>query len=200
MADTDFPVSPAAIALPILAIITLIIDIPPLVWHIRNRNLAASSLVIWVMLPNLFSFINPLIWPTDDTATWWSGVGLCDVEVKMYVALGFGFIGSLLCIMRNLAKVLDTERALLSESRAQRRRKILIDCLFCLGGPVYGMIAHYVVQYNRYYIFAIAGCNPSIMNSWVAIFLFSIWPPILSLVVVYHSGRLLSSAVSKPRC
>lgn len=189
MDDSTSPLFPTAVTVPVLALLTLIVDIPPLAWHIRNRNYAATSLVCWVMLSNVMNFINALIWPTDDTANWWMGSGLCDVEVKLMIAVSFGFAGSLLCIMRNLAKVLDTKRAVLSTSRAERRKKFAFECLLCFGGPLYSMAVHYIVQPSRYYIFAISGCTTSYDDSWPKLVLILIWPPILCLLVVYYSGK-----------
>lgn len=190
MAELVFPVTPGAVAVPTLALITLIIDTPPLIWHIRNRNLAASSLVFWVLISNLMNFVNALIWPTDDIFHWWDGSGLCDIEVKLMLAAGFGVIGSLACIMRSLATVLDTNRTILSPSKAQRRRKIIVDCLFCFGGPIYCMAFVYIVQPDRYWIFAISGCTATVSYSWPTIVLIEMWPPILCLVAVYYSGKL----------
>ena len=191
MDESTFPVTPNAVALPILAFITLIIDTPPFVWHIKNRNLAASSLVFWVIISNLMNFINPLIWPTDDIQHWWHGQILCDIEIKIMMAANFGIVGSMVCIMRNLAKALDTEHTILSPSKAQRRRQNIIDCLFCFGGPVYVMLIHYIVQPKRYYIFAISGCTSSVDNSWPKLALVFIWPPIICLVDAYYSGMCI---------
>ncbi|KAL9133839.1 MAG: hypothetical protein Q9175_004975 [Cornicularia normoerica] len=187
MDESTFPVTPNAVALPILALITLIIDTPPFVWHIKNRNLAASSLVIWVIICNLMNFINPLIWPTDNIQHWWHGQILCDIEIKLQMAANFGVVGSMACIMRNLAKALDPEQTTLSPSKAQRRRQTIIHCLFCFGGSIYVMLIHYVVQPNRYYIYAISGCTSSFDNSWPKLVLVFIWPPIICLVDAYYS-------------
>ena len=186
--DESFPLTPNAVAVPILALITLIIDTPPFVWHIRNRNLAASSLIFWVIISNLMNFINPLIWPTDDIQHWWHGQILCDIEIKLMMAVNFGVVGSMACVMRNLAKALDTEHTILSLSKAQRRTQTIIDCLFCFGGSIYVMVIHYIVQPNRYYILAIAGCTSSFDNSWLSLVLVFIWPPIICLVDAYYSG------------
>ena len=188
MDEPTFPVTPNAVVVPILALITLIIDIPPFVWHVKNRNLAASSLVFWVVITNLMNFINPLIWPTDDIQYWWHGQIFCDIEIKIMMAASFGVVGSMACIMRNLAKALDTAQTVLSPSKAQRRRQIIIDCLFCFGGSIYVMLIHYIVQPTRYYIFAISGCTSSFDNSWPKLVLVFIWPPIICLVDVYYSG------------
>ena len=192
MAQSTFPVTPGTVAVPLLALVALTIDIPPFFWHIRNRNLAASSLVFWVFLSNLMNFINALVWPTDDVQNWWDGLVLCDIEVKLMIGATVGVVGSLACIMRNLARVLDTDRTVMSPSKAQRRRHTAIQLLFCFGGSLYLMLVHYVVQPNRYYIFAISGCTSSFDNSWPKLVLVLIWPPILCLVVVYYSSKPFS--------
>ena len=195
MDESTFPVTPNAVAVPILALIMLIIDTAPLVWHVRNRNLAASSLVFWVMISNLMNFINPLIWPTDNIQQWWHGHILCDIEIKLMMAANFGVVGSMACIMRNLAKALDTEQTILSLSKAQRHRQTMINCLFCFGGSIYVMLVHYIVQPNRYYIFAISGCTSSFDNSWPKLILVFIWPPIICLIDAYYSGTYMLSFI-----
>lgn len=107
------------------------------------------------------------------------------------MAANFGIVGSMACIMRNLAKALDTEHTILSPSKAQRRRQMIIDCLFCFGGPVYVMLIHYIIQPKRYYIFAISGCTSSVDNSWPKLVLVFIWPPIICLIDAYYSGTCI---------
>ena len=189
MADASFFVSPAAIALPTLALFTLVLDIGPLAWHVRNRNIAASSLVAWAMISNVMNLINPFIWPTDNIASWWNGSILCDVEVKFMIGATFGLVGALICILQSLARVLDTRRTILNPSPAERHWQTIHDCLYCFGGPIYIMGIHYIVQPNRYYVFAISGCTATADNSWPRLVLWSIWPPILCLVAVYYSGE-----------
>ncbi len=107
------------------------------------------------------------------------------------MAANFGVVGSMACIMRNLAKALDTEQTNLSLSKAQRRRQTVMNGLFCFGGPIYVMLIHYIVQPNRYYIFAISGCTSSFDNSWPKLVLVFIWPPIICLVDAYYSGMCM---------
>lgn len=188
--NTQFPLTPAAVALPILALITLVIDLPPFIWHVRNRNLAAATLVFYILLANLMNLINPLIWPTDDIGNWWPGFGLCDLEVKLMLGIWIGVVSCLLCIMRNLARVLNTDRTVMSVTRAQRNRQILFDCLLCFGAPLYMMGIHYIVQSNRYYIFAITGCTASFDESWPSLVLIFIWSPILCIFNLYYAGMI----------
>lgn len=198
MDGTNFPSSSIAIVLPVLACIAIIIDIPPFIWHIKNRNFAAAGLVFWVVLSLFLDFINALIWPTDDVDNWFKGYGLCDVEAKLLVALSVGLPGSLLCIMRNLAKVLDTRNTVLMPTTSQRRRQLAIEFFLTFGFPIILMGVHYIVQPSRYYILAIAGCTPAFDNSWPTVVLVWIWPSFLSIVGVFYSGkaelRILSSS------
>lgn len=189
MANEVYPVAPAAVALPTLALVILLIDTPAFVWYIKARNLAASSLVFWILITNIMNFINPLIWPTDNVEDWWYGYGLCDIEVKLQIATWFGVVGSIVCIMRNLAHVLDTESTTTSLSPAQCRRQIAITCLFCFGGPIYAIAIHFIVQPSRYFIFAISGCTASSVNSWPKLLLLLVWPPVLCVVAVYYSSK-----------
>ena len=189
MENTNLDVSPSAIAIPILCSITFVLCLPPFVWHVKNRNLAASSLVLWILLDNLFAFINALIWPTDDIASWWNGTVLCDIEVKLMMAGTAGLTGSMACIMRNLGKVMDTSRTVLEPSMARKRRETALNILLCFGCPVYLMVIHYVVQPNRYYLFAIAGCTVSYDNSWPSTVLVFMWPPILCVLAAYYCGK-----------
>ena len=140
------------------------------------------------MIDNIFNFINALIWPTDDISSWWSGVGLCDVETKIQVGSYVGVVGALACIFRGLAIALDTDRAVLIPSKAQRTRKLVLELALCAGFPLYMMITHYIVQPHRFMIFAIAGCTSSYDTSWPSTALHFIWPPIICLVDVYYCG------------
>ena len=81
--QTSFPLYPVAVILGFLATSVLLLGIPPLFWHIRNHNAAAGSLVAWVLLDNLITTLDIIIWPTDDIQHWYNGVGLCDIEVKI---------------------------------------------------------------------------------------------------------------------
>lgn len=189
MADNNFAVPPMAVVIPVLACIAIILDIAPLVWHIKHRNLAATSLVFWVILCNVLDAVNALIWPTEDVSSWWHGYVFCDVEAKLLLATTIGIPGGLACIMRNLALVLDTEGSYLVPTRAQRRKQLAIDIFLSMGMPIVVMAVHYVVQPSRYYIFQIAGCLTSFDDSWPTIVLVWMWPSVLCLIGVYYGGK-----------
>ncbi|KAL9618299.1 MAG: hypothetical protein Q9160_006949 [Pyrenula sp. 1 TL-2023] len=178
--------SPTASAIPILSFLAILLSVPPLTAHIKGRNLAASALIVWVTLFNLFNFINALIWPTDDIPSWWSGAGLCDIEVKLIDAAAVGAPGAVACIFRQLAIILDTERTVLTPSRGQRRKKLVFEVFFCFVLPAWMCVAQYIVQTKRYYVFGIAGCAPSYDNSWLGIVLVLGWPFVLCVFDAFY--------------
>ncbi|KAK6437861.1 a-factor receptor [Oleoguttula sp. CCFEE 5521] len=173
---------PTAVLLSVFALLISLLIIPPMLWHARNRNIGATSLIAWILILNIQIVINALIWRNDDTSSWFSGAGLCDIEVKVQVASGVGFPSSAACVLRALAGVMDTERTSMGKTRAQKKRGYAIDLLWCVGFPALQMLFHYIVQPSRYYIWGISGCVPSVSNSWVTDLLI-IAPPVAWVLI-----------------
>ena len=183
-----------AILLAVFSLVFFLLIIPPMLWHFRNRNIGATVLVAWVAMLLLFTFVNAVLWPSDDIDSWFNGVGLCDIEVKIQVASQVGLPASLACVLRALAAVLDTDRATMMQSKAQRRRTYTIDLLWCIGFPLLQMLLHYVVQTRRYYLYGIAGCVPAVNDSLVTIFLLGVPPLIWTLIDAYYAGTYITQA------
>ncbi|KAF7525418.1 hypothetical protein PCG10_004899 [Penicillium crustosum] len=182
---------PQAVVLPVLSFLSIALAIPPLILHGKNHNFPATSLIFWSILLNLFNIINSLIWPTDDVTSWWDGSGLCDIEVKFMAASYVGIPGSLACIFRSLAIVLDTDRATLVPSKGQRWRNQFMEIMFCIAVPVIAMITHIMWQKSRYLLFAISGCVNNFDESWVSFVFAWIWPPIICLIAAYYCCLVL---------
>ena len=195
MSETTKPLSSSrsvsAILLPTLATVAFVLCLPILANHVKSRNFAASVLIVWIVLENMFNLINPILWPTNDFEGWWNGAGFCDVVSKLRLAAYIGFISALVCIYRQLAVILDTEQITLGLTRAQRRRNIAIETALCFGLPVYLMIAHYIVQSGRYYVFAITGCVPILDSSWPSTVLVVIWPTIIWIVATVYCSVII---------
>ncbi|KAJ5573497.1 uncharacterized protein N7459_007924 [Penicillium hispanicum] len=177
---------PLAVILPVLSFFSIALCIPPLTLHAKNRNLPATTLICWSLMLNLFNIINSLTWPTDDVASWWNGSGLCDIEVKIMVAGYVAVPGALLCILRSLAIVLDTSRAMLVPSKTQRWRNRSMELLFCVVVPIIAMITHVVWQKSRYLLYSISGCVNNFDESWVSLVLAYMWPPVICLIAGYY--------------
>lgn len=194
LADTDFTspyldtVAPQARLLQILAIITLLLDFPCLVWHLRNRNLPPILMVGWIMTHNLYSVANSFIWPNDNMSTYWHGVGYCDIMTKLDIAGQFSKVACALCIMRALAKALDTDRPMVnSRSGAELTRERLFEGTLCVFLPILYAIAQFIVSDRRYYITSISGCEYSFDYTWAAFPLVLIWLPLLCYASCYYA-------------
>ena len=191
-ATTSNKVYLAAPVLAIFSLIFILLIIPPLFWHFRNRNVGATVLVAWIILLLFFTFINALLWPTDDISNWYNGVGLCDVEVKIQIASQVALPASLACVLRALAAVMDTDRATLIQTKTQRRRSYMIDLSCCVGLPLVQMFLHYIVQSHRYYIYGIAGCVPIAVESWLTIILLTTPPAVWTCMDAYYASKFTS--------
>ncbi|KAK0304536.1 a-factor receptor [Friedmanniomyces endolithicus] len=182
---------PTAIALATLSLLVILLLLSPMCWHLRNRNVGATFLVAWTILINLQTFINALLWPHDDISQWYNGAGLCDVEVKLQIAFSVAAPAALAAVLRALANALDTSRATLVKSRAQRIRDYAVDFSLCLGFPALQMLFHYIDQPTRYLLFGIAGCEASVSKTWVTVLLMDVPPLLWTLVDSYYAILIL---------
>ena len=180
------PLSAEAIALPTFTCIGILIIIVPFTWHYRNSNVGTCSLILFVTLANFFTFVNAIIWPTDDYKNWWLGYGLCDIEAKLQFPYMTGVGCATLCITRGLAIAIDVDRAEMLQTRSSKRRKVLTDLALCFALPILQIILHYIIQPNRYYIEPIGGCAASFDNSWPTVAIMFMWPLILCLINCYY--------------
>ncbi|KAJ0416531.1 pheromone A receptor-domain-containing protein [Aspergillus carlsbadensis] len=183
--------SAQTVAMQALSFIAILISLPPLVLHWKNRNFPCVTLICWFLILNLFNIVNAFLWATDDIANWWEGHGLCDIEVKIITGSYVGVPGTLVCIFRSLALVLDTRRAALVPSKRQRWRNRVMELSFCLVIPSIACITHLVYQGNRYFIYGGCGCIPSIDQSWVSLVLGYMWPLVICFIASYYCGLVI---------
>jgi pheromone a factor receptor len=202
MADTGtsqhpFPLS--AVLLPLFALIAILLSLPPLVWHAKNLNIAASSLILWLILLNTSNFLNSLIWATSDWSTWWMGKGYCDIQIRIICGAITGALpGCVLAISRALARVLDTKRQVVHQDRRDKIKGYVFESVICFGLPVFFMVAYYLVQNARYFIIPVYGCGAPYDRSWVSAVLFFIPPVIMCLLSTYYSSKFPSPPISIP--
>lgn len=189
--NTSSQVYLSAVLLSTASLIIMLLIIPPMIWHFRNRNIGATVLVAWSTILLFFNFINAIIWPNDNISNWYNGVGLCDIEIKLQIASQVALPAALACILRALAAVLDTDRATVVQTKAMRRRNYMIDLACCFGAPVLQMIFQYIVQSRRYYIYGISGCLAAVSNSWLTIFLLGVPIWIWNIVDTYYAVLIL---------
>ncbi|KAL4870376.1 hypothetical protein BDV12DRAFT_61134 [Aspergillus spectabilis] len=186
MSSINMAPSGQAVAMQTLSFIAIAATASPLALHWKNRNFPAAMLMGWFIVLNIFNIMNAFIWPTDDIENWWDGQGLCDIEVKVLIGSYVAVPGSLVCIFRSLAIVMDTSRATLVPSKRQRWQNRAMEILFCVLVPLIAAVMHIVYQGNRYFIFAVSGCVTSLDESWVSLALGYIWPLVICFIATYY--------------
>jgi hypothetical protein len=180
-----------AILLATFSLLSALLITPPMLWHFSNRNIGATSLILWLLLLNSQAALNALLWPHDDLSAYFNGTVVCDIEVKLQIAASVGVPSSVASILRALARVMNTEKASLGLSKGEKRRGYVIDLVWCVGCPVLQMFFHYVVQTERYYVVGIAGCTPAVSNSWVTDLLIFAPPVGWTVFGGFYSGELI---------
>ncbi|KAH0031576.1 STE3-domain-containing protein, partial [Aureobasidium melanogenum] len=144
-------------------------------------------MVFWIMLMNFLSIINVIIWPYIDMRDMYDGQGLCDVEVKLLGGRITGLNAAVLCLLRALAAVLNTDKTLLGPSKAQKRRNTAIELAWCVGLPLLTMVLQYIVQLNRFGLFGVSGCQLMSYSSRTSFVLIWLAPIITNAVAVYYA-------------
>jgi pheromone a factor receptor len=188
MVEDQFLLYPQAVALPILAFPSWILCISPMLWHLSQRNIAAGSLIFWIMLLNFFNSINPLIWPRDNMEEWYNGAGLCDIQVRIQVGASVALSACTAIIARRLANVMDTRNIIVAPSKRSVLIEKALEIGFCWVYPIILMITYYIVQPFRYYIFGISGCTAAYDSSWPSLAIVWVWGCITTLVAAFYSG------------
>jgi pheromone a factor receptor len=195
----------ASIMLP-SALLAVLIAVPPLFVHTRARNFACSVVIGGTIILNLQSVINAAIWHSPYMFDAWNGKILCDIEVKLSFGVCQAIGGAIVCIFRQLAIILRTEKVVVMPTLAKRKRPSALELVLCVLLPVYVMIGHYFTQRPRYWVRSTAGCILTIDQNYAAPFLTYLWPSAVSLVgTVYclistirlcHHRRQMSSVFS----
>ncbi|KAH8590009.1 pheromone A receptor-domain-containing protein [Bisporella sp. PMI_857] len=156
------------------------------------KQIPACTIIIVTDIILFFTFINAIIWPTDNFATWWNGAGLCDIEVILRSVFATLIESATCCLTRNLSIAVDVDNnPRLFETTAMRRRRLMGELVLCFGIPFFQLVFHYFIQSGRYAIVTVYGCTDVIDNSWVTVFLFLIWPVIFTLMNLYYAVLVL---------
>jgi pheromone a factor receptor len=195
---TDWPdtmptgeIYPTAIIFSILAWFSWLLCIAPLVWHCSQRNVAAGSLVLWIILTNISLGINPMIWGRDNVEEWWDGIVWCDINVRIQIGALVSLGACVAMILRRLCQVMDTRNITVAPSRSSKTRQQLIEFGWCWGYPLVMILLYIPVQSVRYNIWGIEGCISAYRPNWQSLVLNVVWIPITTIVVAYYAGKSL---------
>ncbi|ODQ78198.1 hypothetical protein BABINDRAFT_52743, partial [Babjeviella inositovora NRRL Y-12698] len=157
-------------ALMTLSLIALIFTIPPLAWNIKCSNIPAISLISWLFLMNLNTFISAAIWLGKNYSSTYSGRGYCDIISKLQVGVNVGICSCVGAIALDLYLILNAKSSLLLNTKKRR----IIEACMCWITPIVIMAIIYVVQDARFLVFRYSGCQYSLAPNWVSVLILSI--------------------------
>ena len=152
-----------------------------------GRPWATYILITWILLANLFSFIDSVIWSAEDPSTWWEGKGYCDVVARIKVEFPIGVSGAAIGISRFLADATDPNPSQ-TDMRYNRTKRNIIDIILGVGLPIINSALRYLVEPSRYYIMGVNGCTCITRTTWPAIPIFFLWVPIMTIIAAVYAS------------
>lgn len=177
--------------------IAFVLLIPPFVFHWRNKNIPACSLIFWLCFSNLSGFINALIWSGDNFHEVTQGKGYCDVVVRVTSGAPTGKLACTMTLMFNLYMIIDAKHARFLDPHSTRR--VFINVAMCWLLPIFVMATSLLVQNSRYYIVRYRGCTASFSLTWLTQLLVNVWPlvftfgaavfAVLTVWIFWHKRR-----------
>ncbi|KAF9023235.1 STE3-domain-containing protein [Hymenopellis radicata] len=164
---------------------------PPLPWHLQAWNIGTCAYMIWTaigcFIPVMFA---PHSKEDSSNETF--------LATHITTGLNVSIPVSMLCISRRLYYIATLDP--LKRTIKQRHREMIFDLSLCILVPVAQAVVvslrrikvtsrRYIVhpQGRRYDIYENLGCHNDILNTWVALLLFSSWPVILGFISAVYS-------------
>ncbi|KAK9456357.1 pheromone A receptor-domain-containing protein [Dipodascopsis uninucleata] len=179
-------------------IISILCCITPLVWHAKRRNIAATCLILWVLICDIFMFINSIPWGGEDIDSYWDGNIYCDIASRVTYSGGIGMVASVAAISRNLAKIMDRNSSM-PVSRTDRVKQNFIDFAICLGPSLFALSFQYIVQISRYQILRFTGCNSVTDVSPPGIIIALMWPLLMSIIASIYCALTIYRYIKRRR-
>ncbi|GME71618.1 unnamed protein product [[Candida] boidinii] len=154
--------------------ISIAVNTPSLIFHIRSKNVPAIMLIVCIEIMLIKYLVDTIIWGGSDYKTVWDGKVWCDIMVRLQIGAPFGCLCSLFAMLLNLYIILRADKLTLKWFN-HKKIKLAIELLICLFFPILIMGISYFAQVMRYSIFKCSGCQfPSTLDS-VSVLVFTAW-------------------------
>ncbi|KAI0908782.1 pheromone A receptor-domain-containing protein [Ustulina deusta] len=171
-----------------LAFMGILLCWVPLRLLVRNGEFAVVVLIIDVVVMNLFTILNSIIWHDDDWSTWWDGAGLCDVEVYLSGPLQTIYAASIFTVMYHLAQQVKVTGA--GRDRSLRTRRNLIQAAIIFPIPLVQLLFTYFDLAQRYIIGTLIGCAAVYDSSWPKTLVYDAPPAAFAVLSVPYAFLL----------
>jgi pheromone a factor receptor len=151
-----------------------------------GRPWATYILMIWVLLVNLVSFTDSVIWRGPDPAEWWDGKVYCDISSRIKTEFPIGVCGAAIGISRFLAEATDPDPKH-NDMKYNRMKRNIIDIVLGVVLPIINAALRILVEPARYYIMGVNGCSSITRTAWPAIPIYFLWVPLMTLVAAVYA-------------
>lgn len=175
------------IELPIVSILCAVLLLCLIPAYLIAGNVAATSLVGWLLLCNLIQAVDSAVWENNTsirTPAW------CDIATKLLLGARIALPAACLGISRHLRRRTSTF------DFGSRRSIPWADYALCFVLPIMYMILHIIVQDHRFDLLQNYGCTASVYSSLPALILVWLPPSLLSIaalvgssIALYHPTR-----------
>lgn len=148
--------------------------------------------MVWTATACLNQFVNSVIWHGNviDRAPVW-----CDISTRLMIGIAVAIPSASLCINRRLYKIASVQ--IVSVTRKDKQRAVLIDIMIGVGIPVTEMVLQYIVQGHRYDIFEDIGCYPFTYITPPAFVLVLVWPLVIGLISAVYCVLTLKAFLKR---
>ncbi|KAK4043185.1 hypothetical protein C8A01DRAFT_32675 [Parachaetomium inaequale] len=170
-----------------LGIVSLFVTWVParLLW--RNGEFGGTVFCIMLLVLNLITVVNALIWRNNNVQTWWAGHGWCDIQTYTFFALHTAFNICMFEIMRSLASKVALNRTI-KPTRSERRRQHIVSALIIFTVPVIQVILTYFSTVSRYNVSTLVGCSAVYYPNWIYLVFYIIPTPVFAVLAAYMAG------------
>ena len=157
-----------------LQAICFILNLPPSIWHIMNKNIPALTLLIYVEILMMDGFVSAIFWGGPDYVNAWNGKVWCDIMVRIQLAASVGISSSISCVSFNLLMIFLTNR-MTTFWFGNKWVKPCCEVFFSIVFPFIISGVAYLAQSFRYLISRYSGCSPPLVTDSISVVTFYLW-------------------------
>ncbi|PWZ01478.1 pheromone receptor a1 [Testicularia cyperi] len=168
---------------PFIALLSALLVLLPLPWHIKSGNVGTVALAIWLFIGNLDIFINSMMWWKSSDNKY---PAFCEISVRVRYAMAMAIPACNLAIARRLEGIASTRQVRMTLS--ERKRQLWIELGLTVGLPVLYVALMIVNQSYRYNIIEGIGCWPAMWISWVWVVLSAVPSIAVSVASLIYSA------------
>ncbi|KAG0680665.1 a-factor receptor [Pichia californica] len=157
-----------------LQAICFILNIPPLIWHLRNKNIPALTLFLYLEIMMIDGFIGAIIWGGENYTITWNGKIWCDIMVRIQFAVAVGISSCISCVSFNLLMIFLTNK-LTTFWFSNKWIKPISEIFFSIIFPFFISGITYFAQSQRYVLSRYTGCYAPLVDESISILVFYLW-------------------------